>query len=231
MTALECAAGAAMTKPKKLNWKSVPDTWPKPVAEIVAALRGALVDSPRPPSSLRFTWAAMLWKVVNAVQQGGVELDALAAPLRAAFPAGAPRKALITVIEAQLDLDALTDHTEIWERGPWSANKAEPWLTPFHPGVELAACARVLLELEQAPAAIGWMAQLHLRRRTAVARFTNARGVPFAREARAQQLAGWKKFVDARATATFGFATLQTWAQAEIEIATRGKVGTTAPPE
>jgi hypothetical protein len=214
---------------KPANWKSVPDTWAKSADKVVADLRAAVVRDPekRPPA-LRFSWAALLWSVTNHVQGAGD--PALFACLEREFPDGPARRALITTIEAQRDVDAMTAHDETWERGPWSTSAKKPWLTPFHPGIELAIYARLLRELGQDRESAAAMAEVHLKRRAAVAQFTNTRKVPYAREARAQQLGGWKKYVDSRATAIFGFAPQQAWAEAELAIAEGGSVGTSPPP-
>jgi hypothetical protein len=212
---------------KAINWKSVPDMWPKPGPELAADLHGAVVLKTK-PAALRFHWKRLLWAVASLAQSD--DDSTLFESLRHGFLEGPARQALVATVEAQRDIDAMTAHTEEWERGPWTSSAQTRWLTPFHPGIELLIYARVVRELGQQRMSAEWVGQLHLKRRAAVAQFTKASNVPYAREARAQQLAGWVKFVDSRATAIFGFAPLQRWAEAEIEIATSGKVGSSEPP-
>ena len=118
--------------------------------------------------------------------------------------------------------------SQVWSRGPGSSE--EGWLTPHHPGVEVACYGRLLLELGHQEDGRAALAQLHLARRAAVARFTDNPADPYAPQARLQQLDGWAAFVESKATGRFGFPRQQRWADKEVRIARTGKVGTTVPP-
>src|SRR5688572_1551016 len=111
----------------------------------------------------------------------------------------------------------MSSHTQIWESSLPPLTAGTP-LNPSHAGVELAILARLLLELELGSDGHDLLAGLHLRRRDAVKQFTNAPEVPCADLARAQQLKGWKIFVDSQCTASLGFPRIQKWAAAEVRI-------------
>jgi hypothetical protein len=220
-------------KRNKVNWKSAWNQWPKPAEQVVRALRAAVVGEKAPgnraSTSLRDPWTQLIMVANNAAQGFDDDGTAFFRELRETFDANA-RTALVKTIVAQVDLEKAGNVTPEWTAGPFGASSVggKPWLTPFHPAIEIALYARLLLEVDEPAAARDLMGGLHHQLLTIVNMTYGDR--EWGAMARKQVLDGWSKLVASKATATFGFPEVQGWAE-RVTIAAASSATHEEPPQ
>lgn len=198
-----------------INWKSAWGQGPKPASKFLPSLRAAVTKQPlagktRAPS-LRDPLVQLIMNTNNAAQ-GFDREDALFEQLKEQFRDDTARRALFSALAAQIDVPRAVQVSEMWAvHGPVhrpASETAKRWVTPFHPGVELAVYARLFVELGEPAAGRDLMGGLHL----ALQSLANGAYASADKRGRNQVLVGWEKLLASETTATFGFAEVETWA-------------------